>query len=359
MPVLHFRQMNMEAFSNRLGAFSDRANRYDQSGDWPADDLADLAKLGAMRWAIPTEFGGEDLSAVDLHQHYESVAAASLTTALILTQRDSAGGLIEASENQSLRQNLLPKLARNEIFATVGIAQLTTSRQGGPPVLQARRDGEGWIIDGFIPWSTGPDQAQFVVAGAGLMDDPTQQILFVLPTHSPGVTIDRPMPLVALRASHTTSIRCDEVRLDSHWLVRGPMNSVLGSRKKSLPLSQAFLALGLCHSGIRLIQEHRSDLARDTAAAFDHQLLTVRQQIIDQSTAAKPCDADTSSNLRGACNDLALRITHSAVAIYKGTALLADHPAQRLAREAMFLLVWSCPSPVIDCTVRVLRDGRL
>ena len=30
----------------------------------------------------------------------------------------------------------------------------------------------------------------------------------------------------------------------------------------------------------------------------------------------------------------------------------ADH--QRLAREAMFLLVWSCPDPVIDCTVDLL-----
>ena len=61
--------------------------------------------------------------------------------------------------------------------------------------------------------------------------------------------------------------------------------------------------------------------------------------------------------IRGACNELALRITHAAVALYKGTGLLADHPAQRLAREAMFLLVWSCPDPVIDCTVDLLSKG--
>ena len=339
-----------------LKHLAERANRHDQSGDWPAEDLADLAKLGAMRWAIPTEFGGEDLSAIDLHLRYESVAAASLTTALILTQRDSAAAFLEAAENKSLRLELLPKMARNEIFATVGIAQLTTSRQGGPPVLQARRDCDAWIINGLIPWSTGPDQAQFIVAGAAVADEPSQQILFALPAYSAGVTIQPPMPLVALRASHTTSITFNEVRLESQWLLRGPMSGVLGSRKKSLPLSQAFLALGLCRGGINLIQEHRSDLARETATAFTDQLHALRQQIIDQCTAAKACDADIASNLRGACNDLALRITHSAVAIYKGTALLADHPAQRLAREAMFLLVWSCPAPVIDCTVRVLRD---
>jgi alkylation response protein AidB-like acyl-CoA dehydrogenase len=342
-----------------LKHFTARASTYDQTSDWPAEDLADLARLGAMRWAIQREFGGEDLPAIDLHLHYESIAAASLTTALILTQRDSAAAFLEASENRPLREELLPRLARNEIFTTVGIAQLTTSRQGGTPVLQARRDGDAWIINGLIPWSTGPDQSQFIVAGAALAEDPSQQILFALPSDLPGITIQPPMPLVALRASHTTSITCKDVRLEARWLLRGPAAGVLGARKKSLPLSQTFLALGLCRGGIQLIAEHRSDLARDTAAAFTDQLQTVRHQIVHQCTAAKPCDADTASNLRGGCNDLALRITHAAVAIYKGTALLADHPAQRLAREAMFLLVWSCPAPVIDCMVRVLRDRQI
>ena len=71
----------------------------------------------------------------------------------------------------------------------------------------------------------------------------------------------------------------------------------------------------------------------------------------EQATAQAP-------TVRGRCNDLSLRITHAAVALYKGTVLLADHPAQRLAREAMFLLVWSCPNPVIDCTVDLLSAGR-
>jgi alkylation response protein AidB-like acyl-CoA dehydrogenase len=67
--------------------------------------------------------------------------------------------------------------------------------------------------------------------------------------------------------------------------------------------------------------------------------------------------AAANARLRGTCNDLALRVTHAAVALYKGAALLRDHPAQRLAREAMFLLVWSCPNPVIDCTVDLLSEG--
>jgi alkylation response protein AidB-like acyl-CoA dehydrogenase len=89
------------------------------------------------------------------------------------------------------------------------------------------------------------------------------------------------------------------------------------------------------------------------------QLNELRNEILDLSQPGRENEAtNAASRIRGQCGDLALRITHAAVALYKGAALLADHPAQRLAREAMFLLVWSCPAPVIECTVDLLSEAR-
>jgi len=83
-------------------------------------------------------------------------------------------------------------------------------------------------------------------------------------------------------------------------------------------------------------------------------LQQLRERILEACRPGGEPEAEQVAQLRSACNDLAIRATHAAVALYKGTALLLDHPAQRLAREAMFLLVWSCPNPVIDCTVQML-----
>jgi alkylation response protein AidB-like acyl-CoA dehydrogenase len=85
------------------------------------------------------------------------------------------------------------------------------------------------------------------------------------------------------------------------------------------------------------------------------QLDSLRERVLHYCESATP-DPNEAPRLRGECNELAVRVTHSAVALYKGTALLSSHPAQRLAREAMFLLVWSCPDPVIDCTVELLSE---
>jgi len=340
-----------------LTAIKHRAGIYDATGNWPSEDLDALALAGAMRWAVPKEFGGEELSPLELHLRYEWIAAASVSTALVLTQRDSAVGLIDASENTTLRAELLPRFAKNEMFATVGIAQLTTSHQSGAPALRARRESDGWHVSGLIPWATGADRSRFVVAGAVIDEpetSPPRQILFPLSTTWNGVTLSVPMPLVALSSSHTGSITCEDVLVEDRCVLAGPMPNVLGGRKKTVPLGQAFIALGLCRAAIELIDEHDSELARDASKSFQAQLLSLRDKVLrfcDPATSLDPADGPM---LRGACNELALRITHAAVAIYKGTALMRGHPAQRLAREALFLLVWSCPNPVIDCTVQML-----
>ena len=57
--------------------------------------------------------GGEELSPIEIHQRYEQIAVASLGTALILTQRDSAVQIIASSENSALRDSLSSSLSHS------------------------------------------------------------------------------------------------------------------------------------------------------------------------------------------------------------------------------------------------------
>ena len=81
-----------------------RTQDYDISTDWPFTDLAQLQAAGAMKWTIPREFGGDQLSPLDLHLRYEQLAKSSVATAMILAQRDAAVGLIDAARD-CLRTN--------------------------------------------------------------------------------------------------------------------------------------------------------------------------------------------------------------------------------------------------------------
>lgn len=344
------------SFDEALEGISSRAQRYDISTDWPFVDLAVLQAAGAMKWALPVDHGGDGLEALELHLRYERLATASVSTALILTQRDAAAGLIDAAVDFKRRTKMLNRLAKNETWATVGIAQLTTSRQGGEPAVKAQRIEGGYLLNGAIPWCTGVHQSAFIVAGASLDDG--QQILFLLQQHQQGTELAEPMGLVALTNTLTSPVRLKRVIIEDSWILRGPDQAVLGGRRNSLTLGQTFIATGLTQAALNLIADHKSDRAKAAHDRLAHQLSELRTEVAALCQAGREADATAANaRLRGACNDLALRATHVAIALYKGTALLQDHPAQRLAREAMFLLVWSCPNPVIDCTVDLLSEA--
>src|SRR6202011_6208876 len=174
---------------------------------------------------------------------------------------------------------------------------------------------------------------EFIVAGAAEVNG--RHVLFALPMNAAGVTIDPPMPLVAMRQTWTASIRCEDVQIPDSAILRGPGEKVV-IRNNHLPLGQAFLALGLCCGAMSLIAElanqGSSNAAREAMSRFESQISNLRWQIDSLSQPGREGEATAqAATIRGECNDLALRVTHAAVALYKGTGLLAGHPAQRLA----------------------------
>jgi alkylation response protein AidB-like acyl-CoA dehydrogenase len=263
-------------FDGALEEIAGRAHRWDASTDWPFIDLSQLAACGAFRWAVPREFGGDELPTLELHLLYERLATASVATALILNQRDAAVSLIDANVNAPKRANMLRRLGKGELWMTVGIAQLTTSRQGGKPALRAKRVDGGYRLDGLIPWCTGVHQAQFVVAGATLDDG--QQVLFLMPRDLMGVEMGRPMIMVALTQTLTSSLRLKNVLLEDRWVLRPPSASALAGRR-GLTLGQTFIATGLCQAALDLIAKHTSDAARSAHGRFAEQLAAVRTEV--------------------------------------------------------------------------------
>src|SRR5947209_2276893 len=140
-------------------ALAANADAADRDPAWPAASWGLIASAGGPEWAVPTAYGRRELDGQSLLLGYERLAAACLTTAFILSQRDAAVRRLRDSGRDDLGRELLRPLACGGRFATVGISQLTTSRQHGGPALRARPTADGFILDGAMPWVTGADQA--------------------------------------------------------------------------------------------------------------------------------------------------------------------------------------------------------
>src|SRR5437879_689585 len=106
-----------------LTALTGHADAADAELTWPSQSWQVLRQSGVLRWALPLYAGGEDRTSQQLLEGYGKLAGACLTTAFLLSQREAACRRLRDSENDDLRNELLPALARGDIFATVGLSQ--------------------------------------------------------------------------------------------------------------------------------------------------------------------------------------------------------------------------------------------
>ncbi len=334
-------------------ALAQASPQLDRSGSWPAQQLEWCAQAGVFRWFVPEEFGGWGWSEAKILAGYLALSRSCLATTFVLTQWNAAYRRIQVSPNQQLRQELLPRLASGEVFATVGISHLTTSRQHlAKPVLEAvaREQEAGFLLNGFSPWVTGAAHADVIVLGATLPD--RRQLLAAVPTTRAGVQPGPGVELVALTASCTDQVKLDSVAVEAHELVAGPVENVMqaGTGGGAGGLQTSTLAVGLSESAADFLQSQASARAelRPVADKLAADVTRLRATLFELTAGRTPM---TTGDLRQQANSLALRSTQAALQAAKGAGFLASHPAGRWAREAMFFLVWSCPQPVAQANL--------
>ncbi|MBK8270835.1 MAG: acyl-CoA/acyl-ACP dehydrogenase [Planctomycetes bacterium] len=324
------------------------ATHYDMLGEWPAQSLELLGAAGGWTWAIPQRFGGLGLDPASQMLAYEAVAAGSMSCALILTQRDGACEFIVESDNEEAKSALLPKLNSNSVFATIGISHLTTSLRAGSSALTAVREDDHYILNGCIPWVTGAVNSDCIVTAA--LEPGVGQILVCLPVSLEGVQIDAPMKLMAVENALTSEVHCRNVRISREHLLRKSAADVLKRRSPVKSLVVAATGIGLAGALIRDIQVHAvgaDSKIREFAEEAGVRYAATRERIMGFAAELGNENSEIpKTELRVAVNDLLLRLAIAATTVGKGSGFIRQRDTQRLAREAMFFLVWSATEDV-------------
>lgn len=326
----------LETLRADLAALRDRT---DAEGPWQGGAFRVLAERGILAGFVPADAGGSDAAEDTLQGALAVVAEGCLTTALALTQWASACRII-ATGPAELRSRLLPALARGSTTTTVGIAQLTTSRQhSGAPALRATWREGGWRLDGECPWVTGAGCVDSIVTGA--VCDGGDPRFFVVASGTPGLSVDPPMRLLALSASRTARVAFDGVAPVAVVDPGGPPGARAGGS------ATIALAIGAARSSLAILRAEAGRRGELGAAAdrFAADIAEVAAGLGAMSRSATPAVAERDE-LRAAATSLCLRVSQAALTASKGAGFVVGHPAERAVREAMLFLVWSCPRQV-------------
>jgi alkylation response protein AidB-like acyl-CoA dehydrogenase len=323
------------------------ANDSYDDAQWPTAAWNECVSAGVTRWVISHEYGGDGASAAAVVEGCLELARGHLLVAFILSQFQAACQRLVIARSYELRERWLPKLANGECFTTVGISHLTTSRQHTSPAVIAEPHANGCRLTGEIPWVTGARRADVLVIGGTLPDG--GQVLAAVPSDRPGLTACDMLPLLALSGSETGPIRLDGVVIHDNELIAGPMPQVLqaGTTSGAGSLTTSALALGhalACLDRLSMEAASRPPL-QHTQQALQSRANGLRRQLLATATGTGD-PAYTAENLRTSATDLALKASQALLTACKGAGFVRGHPAERLSREALFFLVWSCPQAV-------------
>jgi alkylation response protein AidB-like acyl-CoA dehydrogenase len=326
-----------------------RADATASEGPWRSGCFVELARAGVLAGFVPVEHGGTAASEPAVVEALVAIAARCLTTALALTQWAAAVRII-AGGPADVRDGMLPPLARGERLTTVGISQLTTSRRHlAAPALAASRDGAGWRLDGLCPWVTGADSSDTIVTGAACSDG--GQMFFVVPTDAAGLTIDPPLTMLALGGSRTSAVRF------AHVAPRHAIAPAIGGGIRTGGLATTALAVGAARASAAVIVREASSRRglAPIAAGFTDEIEALAARLaVAARGGIEPVDRD---RLRADANGLVVRVAQAALTASKGAGFVTGHPVERLVRESLFFLVWSCPQSVSDAVLCELVGG--
>ena len=124
-----------------------------------------------------------------------------------------AMGSIQLCGSLEQRERWLPAMARMELIGAFGLTEPTQgSGIAGGLTTTARRDGDGWVLDGEKKWIGNATFADLVVIWARDRED-GQVKGFVVEKDTDGMTFELQKDKIALRVVQNATIRLDGVRV--------------------------------------------------------------------------------------------------------------------------------------------------
>jgi alkylation response protein AidB-like acyl-CoA dehydrogenase len=301
----------------------------------PLAQLDALAAAGLYGASVSRQAGGLGLDLLATCEVTEELAGGCLATAFVwLQHRGLAMTLAAETTPAALRDQWLEPACQGKVRGGIALTGLIP----GPPLLRARPVEGGWRVDGEATWVTGWGLIDLLlVVARGPRDSVVTLILDA--AAQPGLTVTR-QRLSAVNASATVRLDFDGVVVPAERLAgQEPFDPAESLRPDRLRVNGS-LALGVVARCARLLGP----------GPLDDELAACRAQLDDAVTA----DTEAMAEARAAASELAVRAT-AALAVRDGSrSITADTHPPRLAREALFLLVFGSRPPIKSALLRQL-----
>ena len=329
-----------------------RAAEWSEQGVFPMRLLPELVSVGLTGLTIPAEYGGSGVDAVTSALVAEELGAGDGSIALTLAAHNALciGHLLTAASPEQ-KARWLPPLAKGTHLGAWGLTEPTAGSDAVNAKTTAKRDGDGWVLNGQKQFITNGSIAGFTVVIAATAD--RRLTAFGVSADNPGLSAGKRAKKMGLGASDTAQLSLQDCRVTDADRI-GEIGAAFGDVRKVLDRGRigiGALAVGLGRAALETAVAYAKERKQFGKALAEFQMIQFRlaQARTDIEAgrllihrAASLADAGlpfarAASMGKLYATEAASRAANASLQVLGGYGYLRDYPVERIVRDVRLM----------------------
>ena len=191
------------------------ASQYDEAEEFPIKSVEYLQELGFMGMMVDEEWGGSGLDTISYSIALEEVSGACASTGVTMSVNNSLYSYpLETFGTDSQCEEFLRPVITDKLGA-FALSEADAGSDAAAMRTTAKSEKGEWVINGSKMWITNGGKAEFYIVFA--KTDPQKKhkgiSAFILKEGDDGFTVGPPEKKLGIRASTTTPLQFDNVRI--------------------------------------------------------------------------------------------------------------------------------------------------
>ena len=366
-----FRFADPPSLPEHLGQMRDQVRRFveqnvipngeewERAGKIPREIYRRMGELGLLGMRYPVDYGGTDLGPLASMVFAEELGRCTFGgfTSSILVHTDMSAGHIVLRGTPEQKAKYLPAIVRGEMICSIAVTEAHAGSDVAGLKTRARKDGDGWVIDGSKMFITNAVYGDLLIVAA--RTDPEAKgsrgiSLFIVERNTPGVSAVK-LEKHGWLCSDTAALTFDNVRVSKDALL-GEVNkgfySIMetfqnericiggicaGESAKAIELTVDYVKTRRAFGGSlwdqQAVRQKLSSLASKTAAARQ-----LAYHAAELAAEGRDCVREVSM-VKALSPEVLHEVVHGCLQLHGGTGFMRGTPIERMARDARVLTI--------------------
>jgi alkylation response protein AidB-like acyl-CoA dehydrogenase len=331
----------------------------DEEARYPQEAADALAASDFHAPHVPEEYGGAGADALATCIVIEEVARACVSSSLIPAVNKLGSLPVQIAGSEELKKNYLTRLAAGDGGFSYCLSEPDAGSDAVAMKTTAKRDGDGWVLNGVKRWITNAGVSEFYTVMAVTDAEKRSRGIsaFVVEKGDEGVSFGAPEKKLGIKGSPTREVYLDNVRVGADRMI-GAEGTGFETAMKTLDHTRVTIAaqaVGVAQGALDYALEYAQERTQFGKQIADFQGLqflladmgmkveAARQMTYAAAGRSERGDKDlTFFGAAAKCfaSDVAMQVTTDAVQVLGGYGYTRDYPVERMMRDAKITQIY-------------------